>query len=338
MVMSMIFCRGCGKEIHESAVTCPHCGAPQVAAAAAPAKKLKSQTVAALLSAFLGGLGIHRFYLGPIWVGVVYLLFCWTGIPGLIAFVETFIIVFSSQETWAKKYNDGTITPPAHIAVKILVLIFPAVVIIGIIAAIALPAYQDYTSKSKVASVVLSLTGPKVQLAEHLLATNGAPLSEANLSEIQKAVSDNKEIRNVDAFAFRNYADVGARINVGGQDGAIFLVTLNQGQSWQCIGVGLQAKYLPKSCELGDVPQRPTIPKPSPKIGLWDKPFFDSAMNDCVQRALSRGDANGQASCSCVLMKLATAVPQDAVQTNTPTPEVSAIIQAAGSECQSDQQ
>ena len=28
--MSMVFCRGCGKEIHESAPTCPHCGAQQV--------------------------------------------------------------------------------------------------------------------------------------------------------------------------------------------------------------------------------------------------------------------------------------------------------------------
>jgi uncharacterized membrane protein YhaH (DUF805 family) len=27
--MSMVFCRGCGKEIHETAVTCPQCGAPQ---------------------------------------------------------------------------------------------------------------------------------------------------------------------------------------------------------------------------------------------------------------------------------------------------------------------
>lgn len=27
--MGMVFCRGCGKEIHESAPTCPHCGAPQ---------------------------------------------------------------------------------------------------------------------------------------------------------------------------------------------------------------------------------------------------------------------------------------------------------------------
>jgi predicted RNA-binding Zn-ribbon protein involved in translation (DUF1610 family) len=27
--MSMVFCRGCGKEIHETALTCPHCGAQQ---------------------------------------------------------------------------------------------------------------------------------------------------------------------------------------------------------------------------------------------------------------------------------------------------------------------
>ena len=24
--MSMVYCRGCGKELHESAPTCPHCG------------------------------------------------------------------------------------------------------------------------------------------------------------------------------------------------------------------------------------------------------------------------------------------------------------------------
>ena len=37
--MGMMFCRGCGKEIHESAPTCPQCGAPQgTATATAPAK------------------------------------------------------------------------------------------------------------------------------------------------------------------------------------------------------------------------------------------------------------------------------------------------------------
>lgn len=32
--MSMVFCRGCGKEIHETAPTCPHCGATQNAGTA----------------------------------------------------------------------------------------------------------------------------------------------------------------------------------------------------------------------------------------------------------------------------------------------------------------
>ena len=41
----MVFCRGCGKEIHESAPACPQCGAPQnVAQAAAPAKEKVAYT------------------------------------------------------------------------------------------------------------------------------------------------------------------------------------------------------------------------------------------------------------------------------------------------------
>lgn len=34
MGMGMVFCRGCGKEIHESAPFCPLCGAPQAVAPA----------------------------------------------------------------------------------------------------------------------------------------------------------------------------------------------------------------------------------------------------------------------------------------------------------------
>ena len=28
--MTMVFCRGCGKELHETALTCPHCGFVQL--------------------------------------------------------------------------------------------------------------------------------------------------------------------------------------------------------------------------------------------------------------------------------------------------------------------
>lgn len=44
-----------------------------------------------LLAFFLGGIGAHKFYAGKILPGVLYLLFCWTFIPGIIAFIEFLI-------------------------------------------------------------------------------------------------------------------------------------------------------------------------------------------------------------------------------------------------------
>lgn len=35
MQNGMVFCRGCGAQIHSTAASCPHCGAPQVAVSAA---------------------------------------------------------------------------------------------------------------------------------------------------------------------------------------------------------------------------------------------------------------------------------------------------------------
>jgi TM2 domain-containing membrane protein YozV len=60
-----------------------------VAEAAAKQGGGKSQLVALLLCAFLGGLGIHRFYLGYIWQGVVQLLTAGgCGIWALIDFIR----------------------------------------------------------------------------------------------------------------------------------------------------------------------------------------------------------------------------------------------------------
>lgn len=41
-----------------------------------------------LLAFFVGSFGIHKFYAGKTGMGIVYLLFCWTGIPGIIGVIE----------------------------------------------------------------------------------------------------------------------------------------------------------------------------------------------------------------------------------------------------------
>ncbi|WMQ74037.1 MAG: hypothetical protein GPOALKHO_001055 [Sodalis sp.] len=54
---------------------------------------------------FLGGLGVHKFYLGKIGQGVLYLLFCWTFIPAFIAFIEFIVYLCTSDEKFARKYG-----------------------------------------------------------------------------------------------------------------------------------------------------------------------------------------------------------------------------------------
>jgi len=55
-------------------------------------KVRKNKTTALLLTLLLGGVGAHRYYMGQIGLGIVYTLFSWTFIPGIIALVELFFI------------------------------------------------------------------------------------------------------------------------------------------------------------------------------------------------------------------------------------------------------
>ena len=76
------FCRECGAVIKAKAEICPKCGVRQMAAPllnrlASVAPNGKNKLAAALFALFLGGLGIHKFYLGQVWQGILYLVFCW---------------------------------------------------------------------------------------------------------------------------------------------------------------------------------------------------------------------------------------------------------------------
>lgn len=66
---------------------------------------MKDRTVATLLAFFLGGIGLHQFYLGRIWQGVLYLLFCWTFVPLLLGFIDFLILLSMSDKRFNEKYN-----------------------------------------------------------------------------------------------------------------------------------------------------------------------------------------------------------------------------------------
>jgi len=52
----------------------------------------KDTVIGVVLAVFLGHFGVHKFYLGENGWGVVYLLFCWTGIPTILGWIEAFFM------------------------------------------------------------------------------------------------------------------------------------------------------------------------------------------------------------------------------------------------------
>jgi hypothetical protein len=82
----MVFCRACGKEIHESALACPHCGATQLGGGSP-----KSRAAAAILCFLFGVFGVHRFYVGKIGTGILELITL--GGLGFWALIDFIVIV-----------------------------------------------------------------------------------------------------------------------------------------------------------------------------------------------------------------------------------------------------
>ena len=58
----------------------------------------------ALLAFLLGTFGVHKFYLGQRAWGVLYLLFCWSGVPTILGVIESIFYIFHSDERWLEKY------------------------------------------------------------------------------------------------------------------------------------------------------------------------------------------------------------------------------------------
>jgi TM2 domain-containing membrane protein YozV/predicted RNA-binding Zn-ribbon protein involved in translation (DUF1610 family) len=103
---NQVFCRSCGQPISQLAPHCPNCGAPHTAMSqASPYRGTKNKVIAAIFAFFLGGLGVHKFYLGEVGLGIIYLLFCWTFIPAIIGFIEGIVYLATSDENFAKRYG-----------------------------------------------------------------------------------------------------------------------------------------------------------------------------------------------------------------------------------------
>ena len=109
-----VFCTNCGASIPQQAAVCVHCGVANKATSVASnvfsvgpvaPGEVKSKSTAAILALLLGGIGLHKFYTGHILLGIIYIIFCPTLIPALVAFVEGILYLSAkSDEEFTQKY------------------------------------------------------------------------------------------------------------------------------------------------------------------------------------------------------------------------------------------
>lgn len=73
---------------------------------------MKDKNVAAILALFLGGIGVHKFYLGRTGAGILYLLFSLTMIPALLALIDFFVLALMDTDEFNRRFNGANMLPP----------------------------------------------------------------------------------------------------------------------------------------------------------------------------------------------------------------------------------
>ena len=222
-------CSTCNAIIHKKAEICPQCGQKMRGA---------NKKVLLLLTFFLGGLGIHRLYLGDYLLGIFYLLFFWTMIPFVIAIVEFIDFIFTSSEEIENNYT-------AHGSVVALALVPISLIFISIIKPI-ISDFYDYIQITKVAEATILFNKLKIEAEAHLANTGQFP----STAELKSPIS-------------------GAYVNItSNPEGLYFLAVMNDkagaiagkmisfsydpsSKRWKCSADftnGVADKYLTKNC------------------------------------------------------------------------------------------
>jgi len=135
-----------------------------------------------------------------------------------------------------------------------LIELMIVIAIIGILAATAIPAYQDYTIRAKVNEVIVIASGARTNIAEYYISVGDYPssTSAAGIS------TDINQSQYVTAIAFETSVGGSQLTYTLGNLGAaangttfIYLVSgSDSGVTVDCTGGDLPAKFRPAACRL----------------------------------------------------------------------------------------
>jgi type IV pilus assembly protein PilA len=139
--------------------------------------------------------------------------------------------------------------------VVIVVVGFFGIAVLGILAAIAIPAYQDYTVRAKLTGAINEASAAKLLVSEHLIQHSECPNNSVAESQMPTPESyASTAVQKIDIGALENgncavEVTVSDKLAPGLITGSIlFELTDPQTMQWHCYSESIQNKYLPSAC------------------------------------------------------------------------------------------
>lgn len=133
-----------------------------------------------------------------------------------------------------------------------LIELMIVVAIIGILAAVAIPSYQDYTARAQVSEAMSLTSALKTPLAEWYADNGSFPAAAASISDTLAG----KYVQSISIIAGGNTASVtvqatmrpsGVNANIASK--TFQNATTDGAKTWNCSGGTIDSKYRPGACK-----------------------------------------------------------------------------------------